>query len=152
MNDGHLSPADMYAVAADWLSPRRAWAKHFVECLDRRAPGGPAESHYEVVLSEALRHAGVAGLVHQHRIDLPGYGPARFDIAVPDLRWAIEVDVFPTHRETAGVEADERRDCAATAVGWLVSRVGESHFGEALGITVARLKETFLERSVDAVA
>ena len=70
--------------------------------LDGRLRGGPAESHGEAVLGQALDSAGLIGLERQHRIDLPGYGPARFDLAVPSVRLAIEVDLHPTHDETAG--------------------------------------------------
>jgi len=53
--------------------------------LDGRLRGGPAESHGEAVLGQALDSAGLIGLERQHRIDLPGYGPARFD-----LDWTVE--------------------------------------------------------------
>ncbi len=47
---------------------------------------------------------GVRGLVRQHCIQLPGHGDVRFDLAVPELRWAIEVDLHPRHRETMGID------------------------------------------------
>jgi very-short-patch-repair endonuclease len=65
----------------------------------------------------------VKGLVRQHRIDLPGYGAARFDLALPLFRWALEVDVFPTHAETIGRQRDARRDAAALRCGWTVRRI-----------------------------
>lgn len=146
MHDGQLTNDEMVAVATDWLSPRRSWARRFVEILERRGSGRPAESHYEFVLGETLLNVGVKGLERQHHIELPGYGAARFDLAVPSLKWAIEVDVFPTHRESAGIAADSRRDAAANMIGWLVSRVSESQFGAALPATVEMLRAIYLDR------
>ena len=122
-HDGRLDDDDLLAVAADWLSPQRQWVRRFLNTLDRRLPGGPAESHPEIRVASALGAAGVRGLVRHYEIDLPGYGRARFDLAVPGLRWAIEVDLHPVHRETAGSVADARRDRAATDMGWITSRI-----------------------------
>jgi hypothetical protein len=143
MHDGSHTAAEMSAVAADWLSPRRSWVRVFLDQLARRTTGAAAESHFELVLAEALRAAGVGGLETQFHIELPGYGPARFDLAVPSRRWAIEVDVFPTHGETVGRAADQRRDRAASSAGWCTSRVGELDFGDRLPQTVAELMGTY---------
>ncbi len=70
-HDGRLDDGDFLDVAADWLSPRRPWAREFLQALDRRLPGGPAESHPEVRVAEALSRAGVRGLVRQHGIRTP---------------------------------------------------------------------------------
>lgn len=139
ISEGRHDEDEMYEVAADWLSPRRRWARRFVEQLDRRVGGGAAESHYELLLGEALETAGVIGLVRQHPCTLPGYGRARFDLAVPGLQWAVEIDVHPSHTDPNGIRSDSRRDEAARAVGWCVARVVESDFGERLPATVDRL-------------
>ncbi len=137
--DGQLRDADFLAVAADWLSPRRPWARSFLHALDRRLPGAAAESHPEVRVAEALRSAGVRGLVRQHRLRLPGYGEARFDLAVPELTWAIEVDLHPRHRETLGMAADAKRDLAAGKIGWLTTRFTKTQYDERFSTTVAEL-------------
>lgn len=150
MHDGQLDAAAMRAVAVDWLSPQRPWLRRYLELLDRRTPGGPAESHPEVQLGDALVDAGVRDLVRQFDIDLPGYGPARFDLAVPQLRWAIEVDGHPTHRETAGRERDRARDVAAGAIGWCVTRIGPAEL-DRLPTTVRELRRRYdtLTTSID---
>lgn len=136
MHDGNLVEADLFEVVADWISPQRPWASKFLRQLDRRLPGAAAESHPEVRVTDALVGLGVSGLVRQFRIDLPGYGPARFDLAVPDLRWAIEVDVHPRHEETEGRSSDQRRDVAALALGWDTTRIErdayEHHFARSM--------------------
>ena len=138
-HDGRLADDDFLEVAADWLSPRRPWARAFLQALDRRLPGGPAESHPEVRVADALSSAGVIGLVRQHRIDLPGHGEVRFDLAIPGLRWAIEVDLHPRHRETMGIAADARRDRAAGTVGWTTTRITKSQYDERFNETIAEV-------------
>ncbi len=136
-HDGRLNDDEFLAVAADWLSPRRPWARSFLRALDRRLPGGPAESDPEVRVADALGRAGVRGLVRQHRISLPGHGEARFDLAVPDLRWAIEVDLHPRHRETLGMVADGRRDRAAGTIGWTTTRITKTQYDDRFNETIA---------------
>jgi hypothetical protein len=136
-NDGRLDDDEFLDVAVDWLSPRRPWAREFLQALDRRLPGGPAESHPEVRVADALRSAGVRGLVRQHRVQLPGHGEVRFDLAIPELNWAIEIDLHPRHRETLGITADARRDRAADAIGWMTTRISKHdydvRFNETIG-------------------
>lgn len=139
MRDGGHSIEEMRRVAVDWISPQRPWLGRYLELLDRRLDGGEADSHPETLVGDALVRAGVRGLVRQHSIELPGYGRARFDLAVPELQWAIEVDVFPTHQETAGRRSDEQRDLAALGLGWRVTRLDEAKLGAALDSTIADL-------------
>ena len=139
LRDGKLDDDDLRMVAVDWMSPQRPWIRRFLELLDGRLRGGPAESHGEAVLGQALYSAGLVGLERQHRIDLPGYGPARFDLAVPSVRLAIEVDLHPTHSETAGRRRDTARDVSAGELDWTVERVLDDHFGANLPATVRRI-------------
>lgn len=140
MHDGRLSDVEMRDVALEWLSPQRPWLRTYLRILDRRLDGLAAESHHETALGDALAAAGLRGLTRQYWIDLPGYGPARFDLAVPRLRWAIEIDVFPTHRETAGRRRDAARDRAAREIHWRVDRVVDEDLGPQQAATVARLQ------------
>ena len=139
LRDGCLEDDDLRTVAVDWLSPQRPWIRRFLELLDTRLRGGPAESHGEAVLGEALAARGLGGLERQYRIDLPGYGPARFDLAVPSLRLAIEVDLHPTHSETAGRRRDTALDVAAHQLAWTVERVLDVDFGANLAATAQRI-------------
>ncbi len=136
----------MRRTAVDWVSPRRPWIVKFLAELDRRVPGRAADSTPEVDLGQALLEAGVLGIERQVSIDLPGYGPARFDLAVPDLRWAIEVDVHPTHEEHGGAASDRRRDAGAVALDWLVSRVSRERFNGWFDDVVDDLVSVFRAR------
>ncbi|MEM9517235.1 MAG: type IV toxin-antitoxin system AbiEi family antitoxin domain-containing protein [Actinomycetota bacterium] len=141
MADGHADEHELRRVAADWLTPRRPWAYTFLDQLDRRLAGGPAESHLEVRFGDALRSRGVRGVVRQFPIELPRYGAARFDLAVPHLTLAIEIDGHPVHGETGGRRNDRRRDRAARRLGWHVHRVSaqdyEHRFAESVDAVVA---------------
>ena len=139
MHDGHVSEEEMVSVAVDFVSPKRPWLTTYLRQFVRRARGAPAESHPEVRVFTALAAAGVAGLVRQFPIRLPGFGNARFDLAVPELRWAIEVDVHPRHAETGGALSDRRRDEAALAVGWSTSRISREQYEHGLDARIRDL-------------
>jgi very-short-patch-repair endonuclease len=143
MHDGRLSADEMRRVAIDWISPQRPWLTRFLGLLDDRFAGGPAESHPEVEFAIALRRHGVRGMVRQHPVTLPGYGHARFDLAIPSLRWAIELDIHPRHGETAGRVADRARDRAATSAGWLVTRIDREVYEHAFVSAVETTASTY---------
>jgi hypothetical protein len=149
MHDGTLTEFDLWDVAADWVTPGRPWTRAFVRQLQRRSFGPPAESHPEVRVAIALADAGVTGLVRQYAIDLPGYGRARFDLALPDLAWAIEIDVHPRHDETLGRSSDAHRDKCAAALGWLTSRISRSDYLDRFDTSIRRLTEEFGVRRRD---
>ena len=92
---------------------------------------------------EALTAAGVRDLVRQLEIRLPGYGPARFDMAIPDLRWALEIDVHPsTGPGGDGPGQPARR--RGRYVGWFVRRVSEvqlvDHFAHTVDAVLASIE------------
>jgi very-short-patch-repair endonuclease len=143
-HEGRLRDGDLRAVVP--ASPfQRAHVRRFLAQLDRRLAGGAAESEPEVRVGEALREAGVVGLERQFAVDLPGYGHARFDLALPSQLWALEVDVFPTHSEMLGRERDRRRDEAAAIVGWTVRRISatqyERHFDRTIADIISSLDD-----------
>jgi hypothetical protein len=106
-------------------TPGRPWLRRFLDVLARRHPTAAAQSEAELLVFRALTDRGVRGLERQVRVFLPGYGRAFFDLAMPDLCWALEVDVHPEHRSLEGRANDLRRDDGAEAAGWRVRRVSE---------------------------
>ncbi len=105
-------------------TPGRPWVRRYLRVLAGRLPGAPSESHGELnVLGEFLRR-GVRDIVRQFPITLPGYGPARFDLSVPELLWAFEADLHPSHWTPEGIAKDQARDAAAAALGWVTRRGG----------------------------
>ena len=56
---------------------------------------------------------------------LPNGSRIRIDLAVPDVRWAIEIDVHPDHILLEGTTRDKRRDRQCHLIGWQIERVTE---------------------------
>jgi very-short-patch-repair endonuclease len=113
----------MHEVAESLNTPGRPWARTFLRLLAARPDGGAPESHWESVVANEFVRQGVTGLVTQYWLDVPTWGPVRFDLAVPRLRWAIEIDGFPDHFTEDGSTRDAGRDLACAAIGWTTSRV-----------------------------
>ena len=145
MRDGRLSVAALREVAIE-KTFRRPSARRFLELLDRRVSGGPADSDGEVRVGNALRAHGVRGLIRQHPVELPSYGSARFDLAVPLLSWAVEVDLFPTHQEAVGAAKDAARDEAAALIGWTVRRVTQAMYEREFSATIESLVREYRSR------
>lgn len=139
---------------AKWIAtPGRPWAKQFLEVLGDRVPGGGAESDWETLVAAALAARGVTGLVRQHRVRLPGHGDARFDVAIPDLRWALEIDVHPAHDTALGRTNDKRRDRASHRIHWAVDRISEVDLRARFDVEMDDLVRSiaFRRREVDAL-
>ena len=119
------TPVTLRRVADRLISPGRLWVGRFVRVLGERTAQAAAESEWEGRVFDDLQRRGVSGLARQVEVVLPGYGKARFDIAIPELRWALEVDVHPEHRTLEGAARDSDRDDAADASGWFVRRIAE---------------------------
>ncbi len=141
MHDGQHSAAEMIAAGSAWTF-RRPWVRRYLDSIVLRLDGPPAESHGEYLVGELLRRRGVAGLVRQYRLVAVGRA-MRFDLAVPSLRWAVEVDLFPTHEETAGAASDRMRDLAAASEGWTVRRVTRRDYERSLAGSIERLVEEY---------
>ena len=137
--DGRHSIDDLIAAAADWQSPRRPWLQNFLVHVADCLPGGAAESHEETLVGIALVEGGVRGLHRQYELALPNRSDARFDLCVPELKWAIEIDVFPSHHSSDGVAADQARDRAVAELGWRTTRVGPESFGPGFRLAMAEV-------------
>lgn len=117
-----LTPEQLRRVGGELVHPVRKGSREFVAMLENRLGGGPAESHGEVLIARGLRLRGVP-VVAQYPVVLPGGARIRFDLAVPAVKWAVEVDGFRSHFEPAGGASDRRRDRRSHAIGWQVERV-----------------------------
>jgi Transcriptional regulator, AbiEi antitoxin len=110
------------ATARRLAHPARPGSREFVTALTERVPGGPLESHPEVLLAKALKAKGVPIIAQSTWLDLPNGKRIRLDMSVPDIRWGLEVDVHPDHFLQSGT-ADRRRDRQCHQIGWQVDRV-----------------------------
>jgi hypothetical protein len=119
---GDASPESLTAVARELCTRGRRGSVPFLSVLLRRTWGPAAESHPELKVLEALRSRGVP-VEPQTSLTLPNGKPIRIDMAVADIRWAVEVDIHPDHAMTDGITKDKRRDRQLHLFDWQVERV-----------------------------
>lgn len=131
--DHGLTPDQLRRIGGELVHPMRKGSRQFLAMLESRLGGGPAESHGEVMVARGLRMRGVP-VVAQFPVTLPGGSRIRFDLAVPAVRWAVEIDGFRTHFELAGGTSDRRRDRGSHAIGWQVERVSPVDLADVDGI------------------
>ena len=103
---------ELGAVARRLCHPRRPGSLRFLQSLMIRGDRPAAESHPEVVLGDALRTRGIPVVPQVTGLQLPNGTNIRIDLAVPHLRWAIEIDV---HRILPSRERPETNNVIASA-------------------------------------
>jgi hypothetical protein len=85
----------------------------------------PHDSHPEVRLADALRRRGVP-VEQQVCVVAPSRGRTlHVDLAVPDVRWGVELDIHPEHRSIEGHAADAGRRRDMHRDGWQIEVVTE---------------------------
>lgn len=139
----------LYRVAERLNTPGRCWVRRFLRVLDARQPGRPRESDWERRVVDALRARGVTDLECQVWESLPGHGAARFDLAIPAIRWVLEVDVHPEHRSMEGQSSDFRRDRRVKRVGWATDHVGEAELAVDFAWTMDDVAESITARRLE---
>jgi hypothetical protein len=108
LHDGMCTAATLHRTATRLDTPGRPWVRKFLRVLAGRLDGAALESDWEVRVVDALRNRGVADLECQVWERLNGYGSARFDIAIPSIRWVLEVDVHPDTARSRGADETGR--------------------------------------------
>ena len=139
--------ADLHRVAQRMYHPRRPGAKRFVRLVQGRPDWlKPADSDAEVLVFDALRRRGVTGLVRQHPIRLPSGITVHPDVAVPELRWAVEVDHVTWHGGRLDSQRDKQRDRALRRIDWAVERVTDDEVDHDLDGVIEELLELYERR------
>jgi very-short-patch-repair endonuclease len=118
------------------LSARSAWQK-------------PADSGLELKVLKALRRAGLPELVRQHPIRLANNTLVHADGAVPEIRWAVEIDHVTWHGGRFDAQYDKSRDRAARIVGWQVERVTDQSLRDDFAGEIAAVVETYHVRRAE---
>jgi Transcriptional regulator, AbiEi antitoxin len=105
--------------------PARPGSGLFRRNLERVGASPANESHPEVVLAEALRARGIP-IEHQTRLLRASNGrTARVDLAVPEVRWGIELDIHPEHRTVEGHANTASRTRDLHLLDWQIEPVSE---------------------------
>ena len=115
------------------LSARPVWQK-------------PADSGLELRVLKALRRAGLPELVRQHPIRLPNNTIVHADGAVPELRWAVEIDHVTWHGGRFDAQYDKSRDRAARRIGWQIERITDQALRDDFRGEIAAVAEMYHAR------
>lgn len=93
---------------------------------DARRHDRPTDSVLEVKVEDVI--TSLPGLIRQHVIRTDnGQFVARVDFAIPELKIAIEAHSRKHHFGLAATAADEQREFALQAEGWIVRFVTDAH-------------------------
>lgn len=123
LHERRCTLATLGRIGRELAHPGRRGSLLFLRTLATRLSGGPRESHPEVRLAKALQARGVPVVSQLDRLQLPNGRSIRIDLAVPQIRWAIEIDVHGDHCLLEGGTNDRRRDRQCHRIGWQVERV-----------------------------
>ena len=129
----HTNRVTVYELIAmgDLLChPARDGSHLFRETLHRLGADGPAQSHPEVVLAEALRARGVPVERQARVLRAAGGSAVHVDLAVPDVKWGVDLDIHPEHRAFEGHAGDTRRYRGLHLVDWQVEPVSEADMAD----------------------
>lgn len=124
LNDGKCTMATLVAVGRQLTHPARPGSARFMSNLLARS-GRPADSHPEVLIAQGLRRRGVPIVTQVEPLLLPGGKRITLDLAVPAVKWGVEIDVHPDHWLLPGTARDKGRDRRCHLVGWQVEHVSE---------------------------
>ncbi|MCE9623148.1 MAG: hypothetical protein K8R99_12460 [Actinomycetia bacterium] len=124
LREGHCVLEELDAMSLRLCHPTRRGSELFRRTLMERGHRKPVDSHPELAVLNGLRARGVPA-IPQDELLLPSGKRIRIDLAVPAVRWAVEVDVHPEHNRPSGVASDKQRDRQSHRIDWQVDRVTE---------------------------
>lgn len=133
IKDGKCTMVTLGRMGATMIHPARPGSARFVATLLGRS-GRPAESHPELLVADLLRARGVPVVAQVEPLIVAGGRKIRLDLAVPSVKWGIEIDLHPDHLLLDGTTRDKRRDRECHRVGWQVERVTELDLIDLEGI------------------
>jgi hypothetical protein len=130
VDQGRVTIDELVAIADELCHPARRGSTRFRESLVRLGSGAAAQSHGEVRLAEALRERGVP-VECQSNVDRAKRGKRAFvDLAVPAVRWGVELDIHPEHRSIEGHGGDAQRYRDLHLVDWQIEPVSEADLAD----------------------
>lgn len=112
----------------------------------------PAGSGLEVDVYRALEAQGVGPLVRQYPLRLANGTLIHPDLAVPDARWAVEIDHVTWHGGRFDAQRDKARDRQARRIGWQVDRVTDQELRDSFGACMNELGALFRLRRTELAA
>jgi len=146
LHEGRCTFATLVSTARRLIHPNRAGSVVVAHTLETRGARHAAESHPELLLADALRRRDVPVQPQATWLTLPNGARIRLDLSVPEIRWAIEIDVHPDHLFIEGTTKDKSRDRQCHLLGWQVERVTALDMADLEG-TADELRLLYLQRS-----
>jgi hypothetical protein len=126
LHEGKVTTLELVAIERRLGHPARPGSGLFRRNLERLDGAAPSESHPEVELAEALRARGISIETQARLVRASNGRTARVDLAVPSVRWGIELDIHPEHRTFEGQASDARRVRDLHLQEWQIEPVTES--------------------------
>lgn len=142
---------DLGAIARRLCHPLRPGSVPFARALMERGDRAPVDSDPELVVLEGLLARGVP-VEPQHRLlRLPNGKSIRIDLAVPAVRWAVELDLHPGHFEMMRSTSDHQRTRQLHLIDWQVEHVTPIDMLDLVGI-LDELAELYRARVISRAA
>lgn len=125
LHERRITSEELMVIERRLGHPARPGSGVFLRTLRSVADAPPNQSHPEVVVADALRRRGIP-IEHQSSVIQSSNGRSfHVDLAVPDIRWGIELDIHPEHRTFEGIANDARRRREMHLVAWQIETVTE---------------------------
>jgi hypothetical protein len=125
LHEKRVTADELVAIDQRLGHAARPGSGRFRRTLTSLGGRAPNESHPEVVLAEALRRRDVP-VENQTKVIRSSNGRSfRVDLAVPAVRWGIELDIHPEHRSIEGHAADAERRRELHRMAWQLETVSE---------------------------
>jgi hypothetical protein len=137
--------ADFFTVAGELCGQRRPGSNTYATALLLMHGGPPVESHPELRVLRGLQQRGVPVVPQVDGLVLPDGRKIRIDMAVPAVRWAVEVDLHPTHFGVLGTSRDTQRDRQCHLIDWQVDRVSPLDYAR-LESALDQLRSLYIAR------
>ncbi|MEY4339377.1 MAG: hypothetical protein RLZ14_1227 [Actinomycetota bacterium] len=136
---------------ADGIELAGPWRGLVDDDLQRRRGGGAVnESWFERLLEECLRSPRLPKLHRQYVVRCErGRFVARVDLAIPELRIAVEAHSRRFHTGPRAETSDETRDHRLAEAGWITTYVGWRSVTESPAQVRAMLERTAARRAID---
>jgi hypothetical protein len=153
LDQARVTVDQLVAIGRRLARPARPGSTRFLQSLERLDGAYAGQSHPEVRLADALIERGVPIERQARVLNLPNGRRAHIDLAVPSIRWGIELDIHPEHRSLEGHYDGVRRGRQLHLVGWQVEYVAEldlehlERLADELVALYVRRRQQFLTRS-----
>jgi len=140
--DHHTRVPTLWAMVRRMAGRGRPGLARVTRVMSQRASWQkPAGSGLELRVLKALADRGVGNIVRQHPIRLSNGHVIHPDGAIPDIRWAIEIDHVTWHGGRLDAQRDKGRDRQLRRVAWQVDRVTDQEVRDDFAAVIGELVE-----------